>query len=45
VTLGHAALDAEPHEAFAGGDRRRFDLVVGADGLHSGLRAMEFRAA
>lgn len=28
--------------AFAGGDRRRFDLVVGADGLHSGLRAMAF---
>lgn len=28
--------------AFAGGDRRRFDLVVGADGLHSGLRGMVF---
>ncbi|MFG1773269.1 FAD-dependent monooxygenase [Nocardia salmonicida] len=28
--------------AFAGGDRRRFDLVVGADGLHSPLRAMVF---
>ena len=28
--------------AFAGGDRRRFDLVLGADGLHSGLRAMVF---
>ncbi len=27
---------------FAGGDRQRFDLVVGADGLHSGLRAMVF---
>lgn len=27
---------------FAGGDRRRFDLVVGADGLHSGVRAMVF---
>jgi 2-polyprenyl-6-methoxyphenol hydroxylase-like FAD-dependent oxidoreductase len=27
---------------FAGGDRRRFDLVVGADGLHSALRAMVF---
>ncbi len=27
---------------FASGDRRRFDLVVGADGLHSGLRAMVF---
>ncbi|WP_374628557.1 FAD-dependent monooxygenase [Frankia sp. AgPm24] len=28
--------------AFAGGSRRRFDLVVGADGLHSALRAMVF---
>jgi 2-polyprenyl-6-methoxyphenol hydroxylase-like FAD-dependent oxidoreductase len=28
--------------AFAGGDRRRFDLVVGADGLHSALRAIVF---
>jgi 2-polyprenyl-6-methoxyphenol hydroxylase-like FAD-dependent oxidoreductase len=28
--------------AFAGGDRRRFDLVIGADGLHSSLRAMVF---
>lgn len=27
---------------FAGGNRRRFDLVVGADGLHSPLRAMVF---
>ena len=27
---------------FAGGDRRRFDLVVGADGLHSALRATVF---
>jgi len=27
---------------FAAGDRRRFDLVIGADGLHSGLRAMVF---
>ncbi|MFF1611273.1 FAD-dependent monooxygenase [Amycolatopsis sp. NPDC058278] len=27
---------------FAGGDRRRFDIVVGADGLHSALRAMVF---
>ncbi|MET9030309.1 FAD-dependent monooxygenase [Nocardia sp. NPDC004168] len=27
---------------FAGGDRRRFELVVGADGLHSALRAMVF---
>jgi 2-polyprenyl-6-methoxyphenol hydroxylase-like FAD-dependent oxidoreductase len=28
--------------AFAGGDRRRFDLVIGADGLHSPLRGMVF---
>src|SRR4051794_1190193 len=27
---------------FSGGDRRRFDLVIGADGLHSALRAMVF---
>ncbi len=27
---------------FTSGDRRRFDLVVGADGLHSTLRAMVF---
>src|SRR3954452_7977801 len=27
---------------FAGGDRRRFDLVIGADGLHSALRARVF---
>ncbi|NMO89972.1 FAD-dependent oxidoreductase [Actinomycetospora sp. TBRC 11914] len=27
---------------FAGGGRRRFDLVIGADGLHSGLRGLVF---
>ncbi|GAB2714532.1 FAD-dependent monooxygenase [Nocardia thraciensis] len=27
---------------FAGGARRRFELVIGADGLHSALRAMVF---
>lgn len=27
---------------FAGGSRRRFDLVIGADGLHSGVRALAF---
>jgi 2-polyprenyl-6-methoxyphenol hydroxylase-like FAD-dependent oxidoreductase len=28
--------------AFEGGARRRFDLVIGADGLHSSLRSMVF---
>jgi 2-polyprenyl-6-methoxyphenol hydroxylase-like FAD-dependent oxidoreductase len=28
--------------AFAAGDRRCFDLVIGADGLHSALRSMVF---
>ncbi|MET9952436.1 FAD-dependent monooxygenase [Streptomyces sp. NPDC006339] len=37
------AQDADGVEVvLAGGDRRRFDLVVGADGLHSELRAMVF---
>src|SRR3954469_706793 len=27
---------------FVGGDRRRFDLVIGAEGLHSALRGMVF---
>ena len=27
---------------FVGGNRRRFELVIGADGLHSALRAMVF---
>ncbi|WP_220139942.1 FAD-dependent monooxygenase [Nocardia huaxiensis] len=27
---------------FAGGEQRRFDLVIGADGLHSALRALVF---
>ncbi len=27
---------------FAGGERRRFDIVVGADGLHSPLRSLVF---
>lgn len=30
------------HVAFAHGAPRRFDLVVGADGLHSGVRALAF---
>src|SRR4029453_13283271 len=28
--------------AFAGGDRRRFDLAIGGDGPHSALRSMGF---
>jgi 2-polyprenyl-6-methoxyphenol hydroxylase-like FAD-dependent oxidoreductase len=28
--------------SFAGGTRRRFDLVVGTDGLHSGMRGLLF---
>jgi 2-polyprenyl-6-methoxyphenol hydroxylase-like FAD-dependent oxidoreductase len=27
---------------FVGGDERRFDVVIGADGLHSGVRALAF---
>ncbi|OXM54113.1 FAD-dependent oxidoreductase [Amycolatopsis thailandensis] len=27
---------------FAGGSRRTFDMVIGADGLHSGVRALAF---
>ncbi|MDQ2708085.1 MAG: FAD-dependent monooxygenase [Actinomycetota bacterium] len=27
---------------FSGGSERRFDLVIGADGLHSGVRALAF---
>lgn len=41
--IAELAQDADGVEvAFAGGDRRRFDLVIGADGLHSELRAMVF---
>ncbi|MGK8491587.1 FAD-dependent monooxygenase [Nocardia asiatica] len=41
--IAELTQDADGVEvAFAGGDRRRFDLVVGADGLHSALRAMVF---
>ncbi|MDS0139048.1 MULTISPECIES: FAD-dependent monooxygenase [unclassified Amycolatopsis] len=38
-------LDQGPHGVevtFAHGEPRRFDLVVGADGLHSGVRALAF---
>ena len=34
--------DAHVDVAFASGVRRRFDLVVGADGLHSGIRRLVF---
>ncbi|GAA0285052.1 FAD-dependent monooxygenase [Actinomadura nitritigenes] len=41
--IAELAQDADGVDVvFAGGDRRRFDLVVGADGLHSPLRAMVF---
>jgi len=41
--IAELTQDADGVEVtFAGGDRRRFDLVVGADGLHSALRAMVF---
>src|SRR3954454_8263556 len=40
-----AELTQEPDGVdvtFAGGDRRRFDLVIGAEGLHSALRGVVF---
>ena len=41
--IGELTQDADGVEVvLAGGDRRRFDLVIGADGLHSSLRAMAF---
>ncbi|MGA8112780.1 MAG: FAD-dependent monooxygenase [Actinocatenispora sp.] len=41
--IAELAQDADGVDVvFAGGGRRRFDLVVGADGLHSQLRAMVF---
>src|SRR4051812_3856513 len=41
--IAELAQDADGVDvAFAGGDRRRFDLVIGADGLHSSLREMVF---
>ncbi|NJP92567.1 NAD-binding protein [Nonomuraea sp. FMUSA5-5] len=41
--IAELAQDADGVDVvFAGGDRRRFELVVGADGLHSALRAMVF---
>ena len=41
--IADLAQDADGVDVtFAGGGRRRFDLVVGADGLHSALRTMVF---
>jgi 2-polyprenyl-6-methoxyphenol hydroxylase-like FAD-dependent oxidoreductase len=41
--IAELAQDADGVDVtFAGGDRRRFDLVIGADGLHSALRATVF---
>ena len=41
--IGELAQDADGVDvAFAGGDRHRYDLVIGADGLHSPLRSMVF---
>ncbi|MCR6484152.1 FAD-dependent monooxygenase [Amycolatopsis sp. OK19-0408] len=41
--IAELAQDADGVDVgFEGGDRRRFDLVVGADGLHSALRGMVF---
>lgn len=41
--IAELAQDADGVDVvFEGGDRRRFDLVIGADGLHSGLRSMVF---
>jgi 2-polyprenyl-6-methoxyphenol hydroxylase-like FAD-dependent oxidoreductase len=41
--IGELTQDADGVDVtFAGGDRRRFDLVIGADGLHSALREMVF---
>ncbi|NKY85091.1 FAD-dependent monooxygenase [Nocardia veterana] len=41
--IAELAQDADGVDVtFAAGDRRRFDLVIGADGLHSALRALVF---
>ncbi|WP_161962473.1 FAD-dependent monooxygenase [Nocardioides speluncae] len=41
--IAELAQDADGVDVtFVGGDRRHFDLVIGADGLHSALRAMVF---
>jgi 2-polyprenyl-6-methoxyphenol hydroxylase-like FAD-dependent oxidoreductase len=38
LTQDESGVDVE----FASGDRDRFDIVVGADGVHSGVRALAF---
>jgi 2-polyprenyl-6-methoxyphenol hydroxylase-like FAD-dependent oxidoreductase len=41
--IAELAQDADGVDVtFVSGDRRRFDLVIGADGLHSALRGMAF---
>jgi 2-polyprenyl-6-methoxyphenol hydroxylase-like FAD-dependent oxidoreductase len=41
--IAELAQDADGVDVtFASGERHRFDLVIGADGLHSALRAMVF---
>ncbi|UGT64533.1 FAD-dependent monooxygenase [Nocardia asteroides] len=41
--IAELTQDADGVEVtFASGDRRRFELVIGADGLHSSLRALVF---
>ena len=41
--IAELAQDADGVDVtFASGDRRRFELVIGADGLHSALRGMVF---
>jgi len=45
ISVEHLMQDAEGVDVeFTGGQRRRFDLVVGADGLHSRVRELTFGA-
>ncbi|MGW0163488.1 FAD-dependent monooxygenase [Mycobacterium sp. NPDC003323] len=37
-----SAIDPDGRVEFAGGGSRKFDLVIGADGLHSGVRQLVF---
>jgi len=50
VRLGVTAQSVDPHEsgiavAFANGTRDRYDFVIGADGIHSGMRKLLFPEA